>query len=191
MITDTIQKIEHSLYHANDVNNAYKSFTAMLMEEMDKKLPKKNITPFVAGSKYKPYWNKELQNAWDVVCLKERTWLRSNGSHSEKRRLRDSYNRERKHFDKLNRRAKRTYQMLEQVQLEEMYSDNETRNFWKYIGRIGLQNERKPRMPVEVFDANGNVSMIRRISFYVGKRIMKTYIAIRQTRTCTKITYET
>ena len=56
----------------------------MLMEEMDKTLPKKNITSFVAGSKYKPSWNNELQNAWDVVCLKERTWLRSNGSHSEK-----------------------------------------------------------------------------------------------------------
>ena len=48
--------------------------------------------------------------------------------------------------------------MSEQVRLQEMYSDNETRNFWKYIGRIGLQNERKPMIPTEVVDANGNVS---------------------------------
>ena len=69
----------------------------------------------------------------------------------------ESYNRERKHFDKLYRRAEQKYQMSEQVRLQELYSENETRNFWKYEGRIGLQRE-KTRIPMEVPDANGNVS---------------------------------
>ena len=102
LITDTIRKIEQSLSQANDVSLAYRSFTDMLSLEMDKKLPKKNSIAFVTCPKYKPYWNDELQNAWDKVCSKERSWLRSNGSQSEK--LQDAYNQERKHFDKLNRR---------------------------------------------------------------------------------------
>ena len=132
----------------------------MLSDEMDKKLPKKDITSLVTRpkSKYKPYWCKELQEAWDIVCLKERTWLRSRGSQSEKRRLRDSFNQERKNFDKLNRHAKRKYQISEQERLKELYCDNDTRNFWKYIRRIGLHKDRKPKIPMEVVNTNGHVS---------------------------------
>lgn len=131
LIDHTIQKIENNLYQANDVSEAYKSFTSMLADEMDKQLPKKSITSLVTRpkSKYKPYWCEELQEAWDIVCLKERTWLRSRGSQSEKRGLRDSFNQERKNFDKLNRRAKRKYQISEQERLKELYSDNDTHNF--------------------------------------------------------------
>ena len=159
LIIDTIRKIEQSLSQANDVSLAYRSFTDMLSVEMDKMLPKKNSTAFVTSTKYKPYWNEELQNAWDKVCSKERSWLRSNGNQSEKRKLRDAYNQERKHFDKLNRRIKRRYQMSEQTKLQKMYDDKDTRNFWKYIGRIGLQNDRKPEIPMEVVDVDGNVSV--------------------------------
>ena len=59
----------------------------------------------------------------------------------------------------LNRRIKRRYQMSEQTRLQKMYGDKDTRNFWKYIGRIGLQNDRKPKIPMEVVDVDCNVSV--------------------------------
>ena len=40
-----------------------------------------------------------------------------------------------------------------------MYDDKDTRNFWKYIGRIGLQKDRKPKIPMDVVDVDGNVSV--------------------------------
>ena len=106
---------------------------------------------------YKPYWSNDLQCAWDSVCQKEQLWLRWRRGHGEKRKLRDSLNRQRKIFDKLNRSAKRKYQMAERDRPKHKFSDHDTRNFWKYIGKIGLQNDRKSSI-MEVVDDNGNLT---------------------------------
>lgn len=159
VINDTIKKIEHNLHQEQDVNSAYNTFTSLLWSEMEQTLPKKRPpSTSHAKSMYKPYWSEDLQNAWDVVCGTERLWLRCRGSQTEKRRLRDAFNRKRKLFDKLNRCAKRKYQLSEQERLKDLYSDHDTRNFWKYIGKIGLHNERKSSIPMEVVDRSGNVS---------------------------------
>ena len=122
-------------------------------------LPKKRVPPSSRKkSRYKPYWSDDLQSACDTVCEKERLWLRCRGSPVLKRRLRDSYNQQRKTFDKMNRCAKRKYQMAEQDRLKDMYNDHDTRNFWKYIGKLGLQNDRKSSIPMEVVDNDGNVN---------------------------------
>ena len=72
--------------------------------------------------------------------------------------------------------------MSEQVQLQEIYSNNETHDFWKYIGRIGLQNEKKKRgFRWKWLTPMTMCLLILRISFYFRKQVMKTYIAIRQT----------
>ena len=127
---------------------------------MEKKLPKHNtnVQSPRPKSKCKPYWCDELQSAWDQVRVKERAWLRSMGNQSEKRRLRSAYVQERETFDILNRRSKRKYQCAEHDRLKELFNDQETRNFWKYIGKIGMQNDRKPCIPMEIVDSNGHVS---------------------------------
>ena len=48
--------------------------------------------------------------------------------------------------------------MAEQDRLKDMYTDHDTRNFWKYIGKLGLQNDRKSSIPMEVVDNDGNVN---------------------------------
>ena len=58
----------------------------------------------------------------------------------------------------LNRRSKRKYQCAEHDRLKELFNDQETRNFWKYIGKIGIQNDRKPSIPMEIVDPKGHVS---------------------------------
>ena len=159
MVNETIQNIERCLNQHNDVNSAYDTFTSFLKSEMDNVLPKKRVVhKSHKRTRYKPYWSDELQCAWDTVCEKERLWLRCNGSPVLKRRLRDDYNQQRKSFDKLNRCAKRRYQMAEQDRLKDMYNDHDTRNFWRYIGKLGLQNDSKPVIPMEVVDSDGNVN---------------------------------
>ena len=76
----------------------------------------------------------------------------------EKRKLRDSFNQQRKIFDKLNRSAKWKNQMAERDRLNHPFSDHDTRNFCRYIGKIGLQNNRKSRIPMEVVDDDGNIT---------------------------------
>ena len=48
--------------------------------------------------------------------------------------------------------------MADRDRLKRMFSDHDTWNFCKYIGKIGLQNDRKSSIPVEVVDDNGNVT---------------------------------
>ena len=123
-VYETIQNIERCLNQERDANSAYNAFTSLLMTKMDSILPKKRVSPSSRKkTRYKPYWSDDLQSAWDTVCEKERLRLRCRGSPVLKRRLRDSYNQQRKVFDKMNRCAKRKYQMAEQDRLKDMYID--------------------------------------------------------------------
>ena len=96
---------------------------------MDSKLPKRKVHTShnkTAKSLYKPYWSIELD-------LK---WLRCNGSCAEKRRLRALYVTERRHFEKLNKKAKKQYQMAEQYRLLDLKNGHNTREFWREIGKL-------------------------------------------------------
>ena len=89
--------------------------------------------------------------------MKEKLWLSCSGP--QKRNFRDIFNRERKKFDKMNRKAKRSYQRGEQGRLVgDLCENKDNRNFWKEIGKIGMQNERKLDIPMEVIDVQGHVS---------------------------------
>ncbi|CAG2193719.1 STG [Mytilus edulis] len=60
-------------------------------------------------------------------------------------------------FDREVQKAKRKYwYTLQQELLLESKTDQQT--FWKKIGKIGIASERKTLIPMEVVDANGNVS---------------------------------
>ena len=58
----------------------------------------------------------------------------------------------------MNRKAKRAYQLTEQSRLGDLCDSNDSRNFWKEIGKVGLQNDRKLGLPMEVTDEQGNIS---------------------------------
>lgn len=65
LIKDTIRKIEYNLQQDKDVNEAYKSFSTRLCDEMDNKLPPNDINLSVSRAKLKlkRYWREELQAA--------------------------------------------------------------------------------------------------------------------------------
>ncbi|MES9881007.1 MAG: reverse transcriptase family protein [Sedimenticola sp.] len=158
----TIDKIEHELDNESNVTQAYTSFLDMLSKEMELHFPKRSVKAKrdpqakKAKSMYKPYWSDTLQKQWDIVCAKEKSWLRANAP--QKRPLREQFYSARKEFDKMNRKAKRAYQLSEQTRIGDLGDSTDSRSFWKEIGKIGIQNDRKRDIPMEVIDQDGNVS---------------------------------
>ncbi|MEW8545344.1 MAG: reverse transcriptase family protein, partial [Candidatus Thiodiazotropha sp.] len=160
-VVTAINRIECELEQLSDANMAYASFKELIFSEMDRKLPKRIVNPRcrrTAKSLYKPYWSEELDLKWEAVRTCERNWLRSSGGVAEKRRLRTLYVNERRHFEKLLKKAKRSYQLGEQQRLLDIHTGHNTRDFWREIGKLGIQNERKTGIPMEVIDSSGNVS---------------------------------
>ena len=63
----------------------------------------------------------------------------------------------RKTFDRENRKAKREYQKHQQEDLHLLSKQQNTRDFWKSIGKLGISNERKQHIPTEIYDSNGEI----------------------------------
>ena len=157
-VVDAINRIEHDIEHLHDANKAYDAFKELVFSEMDCKLQKRNVRNPNAKSLYKPYWNVDLDTKWNAVGAAERNWLRCDGTNAEKRRRRGIYITEKRQFEKMNKKAKRAYQLGEQQRLLDLHTSHNTRDFWREIGKIGIQNERKGRIPMEVVDSDGNLS---------------------------------
>ena len=157
-VSATIDKIESALRNQSDVNEVYTAFTSLIFDEISQHFPRRGNFNGNKNAKsfYKPYWSEHLQRQWDIVCTNEKLWLKCNGP--QKRNFRDSFNRERKIFDKMNRKAKRAFQLSEQNRLGDLCDNRDSRNFWKEIGKVGMQNERKLEIPMEVIDEQGNIS---------------------------------
>ncbi len=104
----------------------------------------------------KPWWSEDLTLAWNNVCIKEKLWLRCNYSNGKKA-LKSMYVSERKHFDRLVQRAKRMYWFKCQVDLLETV-DNNPNEFWKSIGKVGIVQDKRKCIPMEVVLDDGTVS---------------------------------
>jgi hypothetical protein len=127
---------------------------------MDNKLPRtkqKTYNNNCGKSRYKPYWNDILQNQWNKVCSLEKMWLKSTGSNSQKKTLKESYCSERKSFHRLNRKYKRKYLIEKQNSLEEKLMASNQKDFWKSIGKLGISIERNQSIPWSVIDNEGTV----------------------------------
>ena len=72
--------------------------------------------------------------------------------------LRALYVSETLHFEKHNKKAKKRYQLAEQSRLLGLKNGHNTREFWREIGKLGIQNDRKTGIPMEVLDSNGRIS---------------------------------
>ena len=99
-VSATIDKIESALRNQSDVNEVYTAFTSLIFDEISQHFPRRGNFNGNKNAKsfYKPYWSEHLQRQWDIVCKNEKLWLKCNGP--QKRNFRDSFNRERKIFDK-------------------------------------------------------------------------------------------
>lgn len=133
----------------------YTCFIELIHSEMQNKL--KCINPGRGKvnshkSRSKPFWNTELQGTWNVYAAKKQ-WLKFKGSTVTKKRFRHDYCLVRNNFDKMLRKAKRTYQLAEQQSLrDKLHNIENPREFWTEIGKLDMSSDRKSRIPFEVVD---------------------------------------
>ena len=158
MISDCIHKIERNLEQDANITEAYACFVSLIQTEMKNKLKciqtgQRNVKPHKSRSK--PFWNTELQESWDQVHRAEKEWLKYQGATPTKCRFRQKYCYLRRNFDKMLRKAKRRYQLAEQQSLrDKLFNIENPRDFWTEIGKLGMSNDRKSRIPFEVLDQN-------------------------------------
>ncbi|XP_046584407.1 uncharacterized protein LOC124291463 [Haliotis rubra] len=158
LISQTIDRIQKTVDNANEIDHAYDDFVDLIHQEMEDKLPvlKKNSGPVPKKSFKKPYWCNELQNQWDMTSRCEREWLRSKAGVCVKARLKQKYCDERRKFDRLNRKLKQQHQKQKQFNLLDKLNQADA-DFWKIIGNLGIANERKQKLPMEVKLEDGTV----------------------------------
>ena len=159
-IQGTISRIEALISEERNLNAACDEFGQMLRAEMDKynlKCSTRRSNNPTHKSKRKPYWNTMLQEQWDKTCQKEREWLKSEGAQNVRNRLKQSFCTERREFNRLLRKVKRQHQKRQQDDILNRLDSNDSRDFWRYIGKIGIANDRQTSIPMEVIDDAGNL----------------------------------
>ncbi|CAG2253934.1 unnamed protein product [Mytilus edulis] len=157
VLRDTICRIEVALNRSKDVNKAFIELKHLLIKELE--LTCKELKPPVSNKrtnkcKRKPYWSEELQDSWNKTCDAERQWKRCKSIGKSK--LRTRFIQSRKDFDKLNRKAKRNYQLEQQNKLQKLGEKNSS-EFWKSIGKLGLANDRKSRQTFQIRSETGEI----------------------------------
>ena len=103
----------------------------------------------------KPWWNNDLSEKWNSVCVAENEYLASK-QLSLKSQLRKNFIDKRKDFDRCVQRAKRQYWLQSQQDLINI-NDNNPKEFWKRIGKTGIGNERQRTIPNEIVQDDGTI----------------------------------
>ena len=81
-LLEMINELENTRNCQDEIDDVYKKICEMYYKEMDTLLLKKNVHPYSKKRLYrsmKPFWNAELNNYWNVLCEKEKTFLKSTG----------------------------------------------------------------------------------------------------------------
>ncbi|CAG2218392.1 unnamed protein product [Mytilus edulis] len=157
------KRIVHENVDRRDVDEAYSNLFQLIDSEVISKIGYKSahddqhkITS--RKSKYKPYWNENLQEHWENACEQEKVWLKCKICGPKKKHLREHFVTARNDFDKLLRKEKRNYQLRQQKELFDLSKESNTRDFWPKIGKLGIAKDRRDKIPMEVRLPNGNIS---------------------------------
>ena len=105
-----------------------------------------------------PHTNRSLCTKHLKDCNSERVWLKWKGNGIKKKRLKEQFLLDRNSFDKLLRQEKRRYQQRKQDELLTLSAGSNTKEFWRKIGQLGIANERRNMIPVEVMTNDGSYS---------------------------------
>ena len=103
---------------------------------------------------FKPYWKESLDQHWNEMRLKERAFVKCNGTRERWSSLRQQFLTCKVKFDKLLRSTKRAYRRGLMINIETEYTNN-PKEFWEHLKN--LVPKRKQNIPTAVYDENGNV----------------------------------
>ena len=151
--------LETSEANQCDLDVMYTDFVKVIKKEMCEKLPSRNyrINSSTNNKRRrckKPWWNMELTELWNEVCVAETSYLKAD-RNNQKQQLRHEYVLKRKKFDKKVQQCKRSYWY--QLQEDLTSSCSNPKEFWRKIGKIGVGAERQRNIPMEIKLNDGSV----------------------------------
>ena len=159
-IITKIDEIEASENSQSHIDTVYNGFCEKMKNEMYTHLQPRTITlcSSVQNKRKrtrKPWWNEQLTELWNEMCKEERKWLRAHGY--DKKRQRKVFIEKRRAFDRKVQFFKGQQWKRSQFELIDS-CNNDTEEFWKKIGRLGVGFERKQNIPMEIKKDNGSIS---------------------------------
>ena len=154
-IMNIITNIETTRETQKCIDNIYDNLCTVIKNEMETMIPKYGLTTKTNKRRKprKPFWNDDLQSLWNVMCTREKDYLKYRGSNQGRQRLRLEYVSARNTFDKHLRQCERIFKREQAQDIEETITTNPT-EFWRKVKNLGPRRSRE--IPTEVVDDEGN-----------------------------------
>jgi hypothetical protein len=147
-LQSAIKHLEEKEITQTNIDQANSELSDAFYEEMERCLPKRTIKfgeQLARDSRHrasKPWWNDELTKAWNEQRKAESKWRHHKGERKDWLNLRETYVQFRKAFDRLYQRTRRQFWKKEYDSLLTSAKNNKS-EFWKKIGKIGINSELK------------------------------------------------
>ena len=156
-----ISQIEQDVSSQEELDNIYSHLMQSIKEEMVQSLSHKTVKVKSGSSNRKrktkkPWWTSCLTELWNDQCDAEQSMLKSK-SRTERKGLRKRFIEKRKLFNREVQRSKRAYALQRQAEIDNLEATNPNL-FWKEIGKIGIGQERRKFIPMEVTRDDGSLS---------------------------------
>ena len=160
LLQETINRIESEIITQQDLDGMYDKFCDIIVHEMNDKLEKKtiNVNSDLCDKRRKikkDYWNEELDRLYKDFRKADKDWARAKGE--QRRKLKSEKCVRQRNLDRAVQRAKREHWRKMQEEILALQDDS-GKEFWKYVGKIGVSNDRKGKIPWEVVLPDGTVS---------------------------------
>ena len=176
-IMDSITHLQNHTISQNDMDSCYSEFVEIIYESMENCVPYQTINPSKkrcnGNHTRKPWWNDELSTLWDTLVHCERAWAKANPH--EKNQKRNELRTAQKSFDRVVQRSKRQYWIQEQERMMRLQKYDQ-KSFWKQIGSLGIAQDRKKTIPMEVVLANGEISKDENLILETWKESFKSLL---------------
>ncbi len=154
-ITEQCQRTDIS-----SIDASYDQFCVIVKQAMNNSLPTRHIvinSEHKRGKhRYKPWWTERLTDLWKAVCEAEKLYCESDPINRQERRA--QFIGEQRIFDRELRSTKREYWYAEQQSLLKI---NQTSDFWRKIGTLGINKRENRHIPWEIVRTDGSISSCR------------------------------
>jgi hypothetical protein len=152
-----IDRLQSQQQDQNHLNEIYTSFCEFLETEMKNKVESRTVKTGLSNKRRrvrKPFWNTHLDELWNIYAEAEKEVNRAHGRR--KQCLVAIARCHRKNLDREVQACKRRYWRQMQEQLLQMQTDS-PKEYWKYVGNIGVGGKRNKAIPWEVKRPDGTM----------------------------------
>ena len=156
-VVDIIEHIETSRCSQDDIDNSYSDLCNVIFTEMNNHMTYKDISRSCKKrfKNKKPYWDKELNIAWNNMRHCEKLFRKSRISNGRSCKLRNDFYFAQKNFDKMLRKKERLYFRSVTNEIETLNTNDPTK-FWEHIKKLG-NNKSCNDIPNEILNENGEI----------------------------------